>query len=303
MDVRTHFVHHVDSLVWEVAVVDVSVAQLHACLQSLVGEIYVMMLLVLFLDVMQNLQGGFCRSWFNDYLLESSLQGTILLNTLAVLVKSGGSDALQGATCQGWFQNIGSIHRTLSASSSYHRMNLINEEDDVLVLLQFLDYALDALLKLTSELGSGNESCQVETHDTLVEEERAVVAALLAKHLGKTFDDGTLTYARFTNQNRIVLLASAQDFHHSADFLVSSHHRVELAVFGSLGQVVAKLVKEWRIRLGALFAAGTNHVRFGVAHGVRAVAPVVSIAIRVFIAEVEWFLVRVHQVACLVLKV
>ena len=130
-----------------------------------------MVLLILFLDVAQNLQRLFRGSRVYYHLLESSFQSSVLLDALAIFVQGGGSDTLQGASCQGWFQDVCRIHRSLGASGSNHRVNLVDEEDDVLVAFQFSDDALDALLKLSSVFGSGYESGKVEAHDSLVEEE------------------------------------------------------------------------------------------------------------------------------------
>ena len=163
MNVSASLVHHVNGLIWEEAVVHVSVCKLYACFQCFVCVAHIMMLFVFLLDVMQNLQCLFCRSRFYDDLLESTLQSTILFNTLAIFVEGGGSDALDEATCQSWFHDVGSIHTSFCTTRTNQRVDFIDENDDVRVSFQFLDDALDALLKLTSIFGAGNNACYVET--------------------------------------------------------------------------------------------------------------------------------------------
>ena len=155
-----------------------------------------MMLFVFLLDVMQNLQRLFCRSRFYDDLLESAFQSTILFYTLAIFVEGGGSDALDESTCQSWFHDVGSIHASFCTARANQRVDFIDENDDVRVSFQFLDDALDALLKLTSILGAGNNACHVETQYSLVEEEGTLVA--LGNHLCQSFYDGTFAHARLT---------------------------------------------------------------------------------------------------------
>ena len=155
-----------------------------------------MMLFVFLLDVMQNLQRLFGSSRFYDDLLESTLQCTILFNTLAIFVEGGGSDALDEATCQSWFHDVGSIHTSFCATRTNQSVDFIDKNDDVRVSFQFLDDALDALLKLPSKLGAGNNACHIETQYSLVEEEGTLVA--LGNHLCQSFYDGTFAHARFT---------------------------------------------------------------------------------------------------------
>ncbi len=86
MYARAGFIYHVDSLVWEVAVGDIALCQFDTCLESLVCISHTVVLLVMSLDVVQYQQGLFACSRFNDNLLETALQGSVLLNALAILI-------------------------------------------------------------------------------------------------------------------------------------------------------------------------------------------------------------------------
>ena len=85
------------------------------------------MLLITVLDVMQDLQGLLSRGRIHNHLLETTLQGTILLDVLSILVQRSRTDALNLATCQGWLQHISGIHRASRRAGSNDRMNLINK--------------------------------------------------------------------------------------------------------------------------------------------------------------------------------
>ena len=196
MYARAGFIYHVDSLVGEVAVGDIALCQFDTCLECLVCISHTVVLLVMFLDVVKYLQGLFACCRFNDNLLETALQGSIFLDTLAILVERGGTDTLDDTSCQGWLQNVGSIHASFTGTGAYHGMNLIYEDDDFRMVLQFLNDILDALFKLSAEFGSCNDGSQVETYQTLVEEHRRCF--LVVDELCQSFYDGTLSYARFT---------------------------------------------------------------------------------------------------------
>ena len=72
------------------------------------------MLLVMFLDVVQNLKRLFASCRFNDDLLETALQGSVLLDALAILIERGGTDTLDDTSCQGWLQDVGCIHASFA---------------------------------------------------------------------------------------------------------------------------------------------------------------------------------------------
>ena len=55
--------------------------------------------------------------------------------------------------------------------------------------------------------------------------------------MGQTLHDGGLTGSRLTNQDRVVLCTTAQYLKHTADFLVTTDDRVQLAAPGCVYQV------------------------------------------------------------------
>ena len=134
------------------------------------------MVFIVSLDVMQYLQGFFLGGGLHLYFLETTLQGTILLDGVAILIQRRGSYALYGTPGQGRLQDVGSIHGTGGSPGTYHGVYLINEDDDVGVLLQLLDEHLHAFLKLSAVLGTCHHTRHVERDQTLVEEHGRTVA-------------------------------------------------------------------------------------------------------------------------------
>ena len=96
--VCTAFVHKVDSLIGQEAVCDVSLGEHSAHSHKVIGDVYLVELLVVFLyaheDVDCVLDGGLvdCNR------LETALKSGILLDILAVLAECGGTDYLDLAS-------------------------------------------------------------------------------------------------------------------------------------------------------------------------------------------------------------
>ena len=129
-------------------------------------------------------------------------------------------------------------------------MDLVDEEDDVLVVLQFLDDGLEALLELSAVLGAGHETSHVETDDALVGEQPGHL--LFDDALGEAFDDGTLAHTGFADEDGVVLLAARKDLRESLDFVMTTHYGIEFAFLGGLCEVEAELVERRSARFGLL---------------------------------------------------
>ena len=242
---RTRLVEGVDGLVGEETVGDIAVCQFDTCLQGLVGIGYVVVLFVAVLDVLQNLQRllGCCR--LNDDLLETTLQGSVLLDGVAVFVECGGADALYGATCQSRLHDVGCIHAARSGAGSDHRVYLVDEHDDVRILLQLLDERLDALFELSAILRASDDGCHVEVDESLAEEHGR--RASTCDELCQSFDDGTLSHARLTNEDGVVLLASAENLYDALYLALTTYHRVEHFVECCLREVGGEVVEHRRL--------------------------------------------------------
>ena len=242
---RTRLVEGVDGLVGEETVGDIAVCQFDTCLQGLVGIGNMVVLFVTILDVLQNLQRLLGRCRLNDDLLETTLQGSILLDGVAVFVECGGTDALYGATCQSRLHDVGCIHAARGGAGSDHRVYLVDEHDDVGILLQLLNERLDALFELSAILRACDDGCHVEVDESLAEEHGRRAAT--GNELCQSFDDGTLSYTRLTNEDGVVLLASAENLYDALYLALATYHGVEHFVECSLREVGGEVVEHRRL--------------------------------------------------------
>ena len=122
-----------------------------------------MVVLVALLQSSQDTDGRQLIGFIHHHRLETALQGFILLEILLVFVQRRGTDGTQFSTCQGWLQDVGGIHGTLTATGTHQRVNLVDEEDDApLGLRHLVDDRFQALLKLTLVLCTSYQCTHIE---------------------------------------------------------------------------------------------------------------------------------------------
>ncbi len=141
---------------------------------------------------------------FHQHRLKAALQGGILFDMLAVFVQGGGADAVQFAPGQHRLEHVAGIHGAFGLAGPDNGVQFINEEDDApFGLLDLVQHRLEPLLEFAAVLGAGDQCAHVQGKDSLLLEPFRNVAA--HDTLGQSFHYGGLAYARFADQNRIVL--------------------------------------------------------------------------------------------------
>ncbi len=115
-------------------------------------------------------------------------------------------------------------------------MDFIDEKDDLTCTVNdFLDYAFETFLELSLVFCSRNEGAHVQGIDFLG---LKVLRNLSVNYvLGNPFRDSRLSHARFANQDRVVFSPSGKDLQHTADFVITPNHRVQLALCRALVQI------------------------------------------------------------------
>ena len=133
-------------------------------------------------------------------------------------------------------------------------MDLVDEDDDVRVRLEFLHQCLQTFLKLSAILRACYDTCHIERIDTLAEEHGTRVVRV--DQLCQSFYDGTLTHTRLTDQDGVVLLPASQDLDDALYLALATYAGVELTFCCSLSQVRTEGVEYWRLRTGLLLGSG-----------------------------------------------
>ena len=177
--------------------------------------------------------------------LEAPLQGTVLLDVLAVLGGRRRADAADLAAGQGRLEDVRRIERPLGGTGANQRVQLVDEHDDVRVLGELLHDRLQALFELPAVLRAGDDERDVERQNPLVGEEVRHVA--VDDLLRQSFDDCGLADARLADEHRVVLGAAAEHLLHALELVLASDERIELVLHRRFGQVAAEFCQQRRL--------------------------------------------------------
>ena len=158
----TRLVDYIDRLVRQEAVGDVALRQLGRREQRLVGDVHTVVVFVLLAQSVQDLHGLLDRGRLDHDRLESTLEGSVLLDVLAILVERGGTDALQFAARERRLQHVAGVDRTFGRTGADERVQLVDEQNDLLVLRDLVHDRLEALLELTTVLRARDDRRHVE---------------------------------------------------------------------------------------------------------------------------------------------
>mmetsp|Transcript_4321 Transcript_4321/g.10665 ORF Transcript_4321/g.10665 Transcript_4321/m.10665 type:complete len:613 (+) Transcript_4321:595-2433(+) len=262
-------VHQIDGLVRVEAARDVAVGQARRRHQRRVRHAHTVVRLVLGLEAAQDRHHLLDGRLLDQHLLEASLEGGVLLDVLAVLLQSGGTDAAQRTAAQQRLEQVGRVHRALAGGTrTHHHVDLVDEQDHLaLLLLHLLQHRLESLLELSLVGGARDQRTQIQAHDA-----RLQVLGHVAAHdaLRQALHDRRLAHTRLTDQHRVVLGAAREHADHAPDLHVAADHRIELALFGQTRKVHTVLLERLKValRLCAVHAVRAAHLLDGLLQSV-----------------------------------
>ncbi len=232
-DSGTRFVDHVDRFVGQATSGDVSLAHFDRGHDRVIGELHAMMFFVAVAKSLQDFDRFFLAGRFDNDLLETSSQGVVFFDVLAVLVQRGRTDALDFAASQRGLEHVGRVDRTFGTTGTDQRVKFVDEQDRVLDAADFGHHRFDSFLELTAILCAGDHHRQVEHDDAFVGQDFRNFA--FDDSLCEAFDDGGLAHTRFTQQHGVVLGATAKNLNGSFDFSFASDDGIEFAFLGQFG--------------------------------------------------------------------
>src|SRR5207244_9650835 len=99
--------------------------------------------------------------------LEAALERGVALDVLAELVERRRPDALQLPARERRLEDVGRVDRALGGTRADERVQLVDEQDDVVRVTELLDDLLEALLELTAVLRARDERADVQREDAL----------------------------------------------------------------------------------------------------------------------------------------
>ena len=234
-------IDEVDGLIRQVAVLDVAVGQVDGGLEGGIGVVHPVMGLVLVAQALQDAEGLLFGGLAHVDGLEATLEGRVLLHVLAVFVERGGADDLDLAAREGRLHDGGGIEAALGRAGADQGVHLVDEQNDVAVVADLLEHALQAVLKLAAVLGAGHQGGDIEHVDLLADQD--VGHLLVGDELRQPLDHRGLAHARLADDERVVLGSAREDLHHALGLALAADNRVELSLLGLLGEVAAKVLE------------------------------------------------------------
>ena len=149
-------VDEVDGLVREEPARHVPIREHRGRYEGSVLDAHAMVDLVALLQSAQDRDGVGNRGRIDDDRLEAALEGGVLLDVLAVLIKGRGTDEAQFAPGQHRLDHVAGIHGTLGCPRTDDRVQLVDEGDDLSVgVRDLLQHGLQSLFELAAVLGAG----------------------------------------------------------------------------------------------------------------------------------------------------
>ena len=131
------------------------------------------------------------------------------------------------------------------------RVDLVDEQDRVRLVLQRLQHALQALLEVAAVLGAGQQRAHVERVDGGIGQHLGHVG--LRDAPGQALGDRGLADAGLADQQRVVLAPAAQHLDHALDLVLAPDQRIDLAVARELVEVLRELLQRRALAVAVLF--------------------------------------------------
>ncbi len=179
--------------------------------------------------------------------LEAALQGRILFDVAAVFIQRGRAHYLDFAPGQGRLEDVRSVDAALCRARAHDGVQLVDKEDGAAALFQLVDGVFDALLEFAPVFGAGQHTAQIQGDHPLVFEQLRDIAA--GDALGKALDDGALAHARVADEHGVVLGAAGEDLDDALDLLFPADHRIQFALLGQAGEILAVLIQNGGFRV------------------------------------------------------
>ena len=193
-----------------------------------------MVQLVALLQAAQNFEAQLQIRLADHHLLEAAVQCRILFHREPVILRRGGTDAAQVSPGQGWLQQAAGIGA--AAITANNGVQLIDEQHHPGIgTTHLLEHRAQAFLELTTELGTGDQSPEIQRHQPQTLQR----LRHFTRHdpLRQQLRNRCFANAGFTDEHRIVLAPAREHLDQVANFRITTDHRIEAACFRLFGEI------------------------------------------------------------------
>ena len=160
-------------------------------------------------------------------LLEAPHHAAALGEIAVELLVGGAADEPDASVLEIAFEHVRGIHGALAGLSGAHQVvDFVDIGDGVGFGEQTVHHHLHAFLEVAPELCSGQECAQVEQVDTCSLEPLGHLSLLDACR--QSVDEGSLSHARLSHMERVVLVFAAQHLYGALQLGLASYERMAL---------------------------------------------------------------------------
>ena len=222
--------------------------ELRGGLQRVVRIVDAVVLLEAALETHEDLHGLRDARLDHVDLLEAPRERVVLLEDAAVFLVGGRADAAHLAVGEHGLDEVRGIHDAARGGArTDDGVDLVDEQDGAGLLLELGDDALQALLEIAAVLGARDQRAHVERVDGAVGEHLGHLA--LDDQAREALGDRRLADAGFTDVERIVLAAAAQDLDGALDLELAADERIDAAFLREAVEVGGVLLERAAARL------------------------------------------------------
>ena len=245
------FIDKVDGFIRQLTVGNIAMRQGRRRHDGRVSDLHVVVQFITFFQTAQYGDGIFYRRLGNEHFLETTFQSGVFFNVLAVFIKGGGADAVQFTARQGRFQHVAGIHRAVGFTRADHGVQLIDKQDNVAFLFrQIVQHTFQTLFEFTAIFRPGHQRAHIQRQYPTAFQPFWYFA--VDDTLRQSFDDCRFTHPGFTNQHRVVFSTALKYLDGTTDLFITADHRVQFALFGTLGQIDGKFFQCLTLVFGTL---------------------------------------------------
>ncbi len=190
--------------------------------------------LVALLQAAQNFEAEFQIRLPDHHLLKAAVQCRILFHREPVILRRGGTDAAQVSPGQSWLQQAAGIGAAAIAANN--GVQLIDEQHHTGIgTTHLLEHRAQAFLELTTELGTGDQSPEVQRHQPQTLQR----LRHFTRHdpLRQQLRNRCFANTGFTDEHRIVLAPAREHLDQVANFRITTDHRIQAACFRLFGEI------------------------------------------------------------------
>ena len=232
-------IHQIYRLVRQEAIRQVPLRKSHGSRNRSILDARMMELLIAAAQTEENLLRIRSIRFINRHRLKPPRERAVFRKVLLILAERRRADNLHLTARKSGLQNVCRIECALGTARTDERVNLIDEEDDVLRLDDIIHHILQALLKLTAVLRARDECRHRQRHNVLVLQQEGHLSGGNAPC--QSLGDGRLADPRLTKQEWIVLRPPCQNLNHAINLRRTANHGVKTSCPGRCGQIRAKL--------------------------------------------------------------